>query len=66
MDDDRTPLSELAWRKSRRSGALGNCVEVAALPPDRVAVRDSYQPDGPVLVYPADGMTAFLAWAKQV
>jgi hypothetical protein len=66
--DDRTqvPPSELAWRKSRRSGALGNCVEVAPLPPGRFAVRDSHQPDGPVLSYPAEGMATFLSWAKQV
>lgn len=33
------------WRKSTRSGSQSNCVEVAAYG----AVRDSKNPDGPVL-----------------
>lgn len=39
------------WRKSRRSGAQGNCVEVAFLGTGRVGVRDSKAPDGPVLIF---------------
>jgi hypothetical protein len=42
-----------AWRKSRRSGAQGNCVEVRRLISGEVAVRDSKRPDGPVLVFSA-------------
>jgi hypothetical protein len=39
-------MSDLTWRKSTRSGgeAGGNCVELAP-----GAVRDSKNPDGPVL-----------------
>jgi hypothetical protein len=65
MDDViAAQLSNLSWRKSRRSGALGNCVELAPLPTGRVAVRDSWQPGGPALVYPRTGLAAFVSWAK--
>ncbi|MFD0899080.1 DUF397 domain-containing protein [Actinomadura sediminis] len=43
-------LSNATWRKASRSGENGgNCVELAALP-GSVAVRDSKDPDGPVLL----------------
>ena len=57
-------LADLAWRTSRRSGAQGNCVEVAALDDGDVAVRHSRKPDGPVLVYTRAEMAAFLSGAK--
>jgi hypothetical protein len=37
------------WRKSSYSFSNGNCVEVALLPGGAVGLRDSTQPDGPVL-----------------
>jgi hypothetical protein len=47
-------MSDLAWRKSSYSGATsGNCVEIAALPDGGRAVRDSKDPDGPVLALTA-------------
>lgn len=43
-------LSDARWRKSRLSSEYGdNCVELAGLP-GMVAVRDSRDPDGPVLL----------------
>lgn len=48
-----TPLDPSAtrWRKSSRSGDTGGeCVEVAATTPG-VAVRDSKNPNGPVLLF---------------
>ena len=44
------PLYDLTWRKASRSGENGgNCVELAGLP-CAVAVRDSKNPNGPVLL----------------
>lgn len=44
-------LSTAEWRTSSYSGgAGGNCVEVAANLPGIVAVRDSKDPAGPVLL----------------
>ncbi|MGA6161716.1 DUF397 domain-containing protein [Amycolatopsis magusensis] len=52
------------WRKSSRSGAVGNCVEVAPLANGEIAVRNSRFPAGPALVYTQAEMAAFLAGAK--
>ncbi|MEU6034035.1 DUF397 domain-containing protein [Actinomadura sp. NPDC047616] len=51
---DCVELAGLAWRKSSRSGSNGgDCVELAdagGAVADAVAVRDSKDPDGPVLL----------------
>lgn len=39
------------WRKSSFSGTNSNCVELARTP-QTTAVRDSKNPDGPVLAFP--------------
>jgi hypothetical protein len=57
-------LSGVSWRKSRRSGAQGNCVEVAPLHTGEIALRNSRHPDGPALIYTRDEIAAFLWGAK--
>ncbi|AKA01186.1 regulator [Streptomyces noursei ZPM] len=57
-------ISDAQWLKSSISSAVGNCVEVAALPQGDVAVRNSRYPDGPALIYTRDELKAFVAGAK--
>jgi hypothetical protein len=45
-------LPGATWHRSRRSSPNGNCVEIATLGRETMAVRDSKDPDGPALVYP--------------
>jgi hypothetical protein len=53
-----------AWRKSKHSGAIGNCVEVAPLNGGDIAMRNSRNPSGPALVYPGVPMAGFVAAVK--
>ncbi|MDG4786413.1 DUF397 domain-containing protein [Micromonospora sp. WMMD1102] len=52
------------WRTSRRSGANGNCVEVADNLEAVVAVRDSKDPFGPVLTFRPAAWTTFMVSLK--
>ncbi|HEY2668875.1 MAG TPA: DUF397 domain-containing protein [Rugosimonospora sp.] len=56
-------LTRAAWHKSSRSSGNGNCVEVAILG-DAVAVRDTKDRSGPVLVFTPAEWDAFVAGAK--
>ncbi|MEO3813057.1 DUF397 domain-containing protein [Sphaerisporangium sp. B11E5] len=61
MDD----LTSATWIKSSYSGGNGgDCVEVASLPHERRAVRDSKNPTGPAFVVGADAWVAFCAVVK--
>jgi hypothetical protein len=54
-------LHTARWRKSRRSSATADCVEVTLCGPCLVAgFRDSKNPTGPVLAVPADSLSALL------
>jgi hypothetical protein len=55
-----TLATGLAWRKSTFSGAQSECVEVADGHPGAVPVRDSKNPGGPALVFPAGAWAAFI------
>ena len=66
--------SHLPWRKSTYSGENGGCVEIATLPGNRaesdgvqvttrtraVALRDSKNPAGPILMFTPEDWRAFL------
>jgi uncharacterized protein DUF397 len=51
------------WIKSSYSSAQGNCVEVSPVR-EGIAVRDSKNPDGPVLRFSADAWQAFVSNIK--
>jgi hypothetical protein len=52
------------WRKSGRSSAQGNCVELARLSGSKVAIRNSRHPAGPALVFTGAELDAFLEGVK--
>lgn len=57
-------LSAVRWRKSSHSGGSGgDCVEVAEIAPV-LAVRDSKDPDGPVLMLDAGAWRALVRGIK--
>jgi hypothetical protein len=61
--DDERPGSGSHWVKSSLSFSNGNCVEVANLSAGGVAVRNSRDPEGPVLRFTPDEWHAFIGGA---
>ena len=57
-------LTQAKWHKSTRSGANGNCVEVATNLPDGVAVRDTKNRDAGTLIVTRDEWTAFVSGVR--
>ncbi|MET8702236.1 DUF397 domain-containing protein [Kitasatospora sp. NPDC004723] len=53
-------LSKAAWFKSSYSQNGGTCIEVAPNYPGVVPVRDSKDPQGPALIFPAESFAAFV------
>ena len=60
---DTANCVEVAFRKASASATNGCCVEVGACA-CRVLVRDSKDPDGPVLSFTRAEWSAFLAGCK--
>ncbi|MBI0296957.1 DUF397 domain-containing protein [Streptomyces sp. PRKS01-29] len=59
-------LRTASWHKSSySSNGGGECVEVADNFPGIVPVRDSKDPDGPVLIFPNGSWSAFIASLKK-
>ena len=56
-----TWLDGAVWRKSERSNSQGACVEVARLDSATVAMRNSRDPKGTALIYPADAVRAMVS-----
>jgi hypothetical protein len=53
------------WRKSSYSGSGDQCVEVAALPASRYALRDSKDPHGPALLLAEHEWHALLSSVRE-
>ena len=58
----KVDLVTAKWRKSIHSGANG-CIEVARSG-DQIAVRDSKDPSGPVLLFTSHEWRAFVAGVR--
>jgi Domain of unknown function (DUF397) len=56
-----TQLDGAVWRKSERSNSQGACVELARLDSATVAMRNSRDPKGTALIYPADAVRAMVS-----
>jgi Domain of unknown function (DUF397) len=54
-------LEGATWRKSQRSNSQGACVELARLDSTTVAMRNSRDPRGTALIYPAGAVRAMVA-----
>ncbi|WP_067970649.1 DUF397 domain-containing protein [Nocardiopsis trehalosi] len=59
-----TELTDVTWRKSRRSNSQGACVEMARLADGSIAMRNSRFPGGPALVYTQAEIDALILGAK--
>ncbi len=53
-------LSVATWHKSSYSAGGNDCLEVAAVHPTVIPVRDSKNPHGPNLVFRAEAWSAFI------
>jgi hypothetical protein len=54
----------LAWRKSTKSIANGQCIEAATLPNGRLIVRDSLDKNGPMATFSVNDWHVFIKEIK--
>jgi hypothetical protein len=54
-------LDGATWRKSQRSNSQGACVELARIDGATVAMRNSRDPQGTALIYPATAVRAMVS-----
>ncbi|MFL6116506.1 MAG: DUF397 domain-containing protein [Catenulispora sp.] len=52
------------WIKSSASNGSGACVETSSIRPDEICVRNSRDPEGPILRFTKREWDAFLAGVK--
>lgn len=52
-------MDDIAWRKSSFSAGQGNCIEVRKHADGSRDIRDSKDPDGPILSFTRDEWRAF-------
>jgi hypothetical protein len=64
MNNSPEPAAYIPWRTSTYSAYNGNCVQVADLDVNRIGVRDSKNPDGPVLTFAANDWQTFVDGLK--
>ena len=58
-----TERARLVWVKAQASSNHGQCIQLA-LAADGIAMRDSKDPDGPILLYSRAEFRAFLDGAR--
>jgi hypothetical protein len=63
MSQNGRGAATLHWRKARRSAGNGACVETARSG-GRILIRDSKDPDGPMLRYTGATWRMFISEAK--
>ncbi|MFC9233631.1 DUF397 domain-containing protein [Streptomyces decoyicus] len=57
--------TQLTWHKSSYSAPNNECVEVAAAGSSWACVRDSKDPNGPMLAFSPGAFSAFVAHVKR-
>jgi hypothetical protein len=61
MEREQGPVR---WIKSSASGANGQCVETTSIKEDEILVRNSRDPEGPILAFTKAEWVAFIIGAK--